>query len=380
MTERTRRVPEAPPLPPGRSVGEHHAPGGKFRNPWPPPPGAEDRRGGFLRWMWERRGKDLPPDPESGQVPHGRPDPAHPRSALDEIRITLIGHATFLLQIGGLNVLTDPIWTKRAGPFSLLGGPRFTGPGMALEDLPPLDGVLLSHGHYDHLDTKTVRLLVERFGRDLTWYTPLGYERWLRRRGVVDVVELDWWQESVRPGEPGAHGPMRVVCLPARHWSRRGIGGPPQLWASWAILDAAPRGAVRVPAADAPPDSGPIAPRGLYFGGDSGYCPAFEEIGRRLGPFRISLLPIGAYAPRWFMAGSHMDPGDAVKAYLDLGGRGGFVGMHWGAFRLSDEDPLEPPERTRAAWREAGLPAEDLHLPGIGETLLLDRIAPPRKG
>src|SRR5690606_14471954 len=135
-----------------------------------------------------------------------------------------------------------------------------------------------------------------------------------------------------------------------------------------AILDA-PWGVARPEAAAS--ESEPPSPRGLYFGGDSGYSPAFRDIGRRLGPFRASLLPIGAYEPRWFMADAHMDPGDAVNAYRDLGGQGALVGMHWGTFRLSDEDPLEPPERTRRAWSDAGLPREDLLLPGIGETVRL---------
>lgn len=295
--------------------------------------------------MWDRFGADLPPNPDPWEVPAGTPDPARPHADAEEIRITFIGHATFLLQVAGLNLLTDPIWSRRAGPFSLLGGPRFTEPGMSLIDLPPLDGVLLSHGHYDHLDARTVRLLRDRFGPELAWYTPLGYGSWLRRRGVNRVVEVDWWQETWLSG---VAGPVRLVCLPVRHWTRRSIGVNRELWGSWMV-----------------------GAHGVYFGGDAGYCPAFQEIGERLGPFRASLLPIGAYEPRWFMAGSHMNPEEAVCTYRDLGGEGAFVGTHWGTFRLTDEDPLEPPARTRAAWREAGLPQRDLHLPGIGGTIRL---------
>ncbi len=358
MPHPIRRAPEAPPLPDGRDVGAHHGARGRFRNPWPPHPDAESRPGGFLSWMWDRFGADLPPNPATDEIPRGTPDPARPRAGPREIRLTLVGHATFLLQVGGLNLLTDPIWTRRAGPYSALGGPRLTGPGMALEALPPLDGVILSHGHYDHLDARTVRMIVDRFGGSLPWYTPLGYAAWLRRRGVREVVELDWWQETRRDGPVG---PVRLVCLPARHWTRRALAANRALWASWAVLEPGPD------ASDAP-----RAPRGVYFGGDSAYGPSFQEIGERLGPFRAVLLPIGAYAPRWFMAPSHMDPEEAVRAYRDLGGRGAFVGMHWGTFRLSDEHPLEPPLRTKAAWAAAGLPEADLHLPGSGGTVRIE--------
>jgi N-acyl-phosphatidylethanolamine-hydrolysing phospholipase D len=305
---------------------------------------------------------DLPPDPRPEDVPRGRPDPARPRAEASEVRITYVGHATLLIQALGLNLLTDPIWSRRAGPFSLLGGPRFSDPGMALEELPPLDGVLLSHGHYDHLDAKTVAALRERYGEDLRWYTPLGFGPWLRDRGMRDVVELDWWEQCAVETPAG---PARLICLPIRHWTRRGLRVNGRLWCSWALLEA------RTVGEQPEPPGRPREPRGVYFGGDSGWGPVFRDIGERLGPFRASLLPIGAYEPRWFMAPSHMNPEEAVRAYRELGGRGAFVGTHWGAFRLTDEDPLEPPGRARKAWHEAGLPEDDLHLPGIGGTVVL---------
>jgi L-ascorbate metabolism protein UlaG (beta-lactamase superfamily) len=146
---------------------------------------------------------------------------------------------------------------------------------------------------------------------------------------------------------------MRVAAAPARHWTRRAWAVNRRLWASWAL-------------------AAPGAPT-VYFGGDSGRFPGYAEIGRRLGPFDMVLLPIGAYDPRWFMHGAHMSPEEAVEAYAELGGSGAFVGMHWGTFRLTDEDPLEPPGRVRAAWRERGLLARDLHLPGIGGTVVVRR-------
>jgi N-acyl-phosphatidylethanolamine-hydrolysing phospholipase D len=264
------------------------------------------------------------------------------------VRATWIGHAAFLLQIGGANLLTDPMFSRRASPVSFGGPRRFRPPGVALSELPPLDAVLLSHDHFDHLDRPSVEALLERFGRDLPFVTPLGYRRWFERRGARNVLELDWWDE-VAIGPPERR--VRVVAAPARHWTRRRLAVNRRLWASYAMLvDEAPS---------------------VYFGADSGYFPGYGEIAERLGAFDVVLMPIGAYEPRWFMRGAHMNPEEAVRAYRDLGGRGAFVGMHWGTFRLTDEDPLEPPVRARRAWQEAGLDPGHLHLPGIGGTVVV---------
>lgn len=297
-----------------------------------------------------------PADPPVGAFPAAAPEIAGVdgvRPVQDgEVRVTWVGHATMLIQLPGLNILTDPVWSDRCSPVRFMGPHRFVAPPVALEDLPPIHAVLLSHDHYDHLDRPTVQALHRRFGDALCWYTPLGYREWFTALGVSQVVERDWWEGAALPG-----GRFEAVATPARHWTRRRPGGTnSRLWCGWAVRHKGAAG-----------DHGP----GIYFAGDSGYCPAFEEVGARLGPFRLTLMPIGAYEPRWFMGAAHMNPEEAVQAYRDAGGQGAFVGMHWGTWRLTFEPPLEPPVRARAAWEDAGLPEEDLHLLRHGETLAL---------
>jgi N-acyl-phosphatidylethanolamine-hydrolysing phospholipase D len=334
---RPRRVPGNGPRP------AHHDPAGGFRNPWP-----TDTResGGFMRWQRERRARELPPNPEPRSLPRAEPRIAYPNAPIDELRITWVGHATFLIQIGGVNLLTDPHWSRRASPVQFAGPSRFVPPGVEWDALPPIDAVLLSHDHYDHLDDGTVRRLRRRFGTTTRWFAPLEYLGWLDGRGVRNVAELDWWEESRLDGPDG---PLRIVALPCQHWtSRLPWNRQQKLWASWAIV--APDG------------------RAVYFGGDSGYFPDYPRIRERVGEFDALLLPIGAYEPRWFMRPMHMNPEEAVQTYLDLGGAGLMVGMHWGTWRLTDEDPLEPPRRMRQAWSDLDLPADDLQILPHGGT------------
>ena len=329
----------------------HHRPDGRFRAPWPEAAGDDAMRDriGEVALEWIRT--VMPPDPTPDQLPLATPRIRAPRLPVDagETRITWAGHASFLIQLPGLNVLTDPIWSQRPSPVSFMGTPRFVPAVPTFQELPPIDAVLLSHDHYDHLDRWTVRALHRRFGDDLTWFAPLGFARWLGKLGIRTVREADWWDELEAPG-----GAFTFTAAPARHWCRRKPWDTNRrLWCSWAIRPKSDAG------------------RRIYFAGDSAYASCFTEIRERLGPFDASMIPIGAYEPRWFMSASHANPEEAVQIYRDLGATGAFVPMHWGTFRLTFEDPLEPPKRLRAAWQTAGLPEPDLNVLSHGETLAL---------
>ncbi len=327
----------------------HHAPDGRFRNPWPMKDRAEEGGLDVLKWGWQRLWAELPPDPDPGRIPRADPQVARPElpADADGLRVTWLGQASFLLQGPGANVLTDPILSQRASPVPWAGPRRFSPPGLRVQDLPLIHAVVISHDHYDHLDARTVARLRDRpGGGETTWFAPLGHAAWFRKHRIRRVAELDWWQEAAFESTAGPRVELRA--LPARHWCRRHFWDTRRrLWCSWAIS---------------------MGGRRLYFAGDSGYCPAFVEIGGREPPFDAALLPIGAYEPRWFMRTAHMNPEEAVQASLDVRART-MVAMHWGTFRLTDEDPLEPPVRARAAWDALGLPTDALRIPAIGETL-----------
>ena len=340
-----QRMSEAGGIAENGRVRCERGPDGVFRDPWAT---ADGRRGlrDFVRWRLQRLRAGVAPDPASHELPYARPTVVD--VAADEVRLTWVGHATFLLQLPGVNVLTDPVWSRRVSPVSWAGPARIREPGIDFDALPPIDAVLLSHDHYDHLDRPTVRRLRARFGEALQWVAPLGHAAWLRRQGIENAVELDWWESSV---VRCAAGELEVSALPARHWTRRGPGGNRRLWASFALRAAGAR---------------------VYYCGDSGYAPFFEQVGAAAGPFQAAIMPIGAYEPRWFMQPAHMSPDEAVQAYQELGATGVFAAMHWGTFRLSDEPPLDPPDRARAAWAAAGLPPEKLWVPMHGETKVIE--------
>ncbi|MGI8499253.1 MAG: MBL fold metallo-hydrolase [Gemmatimonadaceae bacterium] len=320
----------------------HHRPGGGFRNPWP---GIEPHGlGDLLRWQMDRI-HGTPQDPPRSSFERATPDFPVPRAAEMELLATWVGHSTVLLQLGTTNVLTDPIWSARASPLSFIGPKRWVDPGVELGRLPPLDLVLLSHNHYDHLDERTVRRLASLHPA-AAWVVPLGLALRLRSWGVRKVSELDWW-ESLRVSE------ATITCTPAQHFSARGFGDRNRtLWCGYAVHTRSHR---------------------VFFAGDTGYHPDFGRIGARLGPFDLALIPIGAYAPRWFMRSVHMDADEALSAYNDVRAahpvsRPAMLPIHWGTFKLTDEPMDEPPRRLRDAWQRAALDTGRLWLLKHGET------------
>lgn len=252
---------------------------------------------------------------------------------------TWVGHATLLIQMDHVTFLTDPIWSNTASPLSFAGPPRFVPPGIALEDLPPIDFVLISHNHYDHLDLETLEALAER-NPEARFFVPLANGDLLRGRGLRHVIELDW-------GEVYSVAGVEVHCLSAQHWSRRGAFDERRaLWASWAVV-------------------GPS--RRFYFAGDTGYFSGFTAIGKVLGPFDLAALPIGAYEPKAMMEEAHLNPEQAVMAGIDVRARR-LIGIHFGTFDLSDEPLDEPARRLRDAAREQGLEDDQVWILKVGET------------
>jgi L-ascorbate metabolism protein UlaG (beta-lactamase superfamily) len=213
-----------------------------------------------------------------------------------------------------------------------------TPPGIRLEDLPPVDLVLISHDHYDHLDVTTVRRLAEAHAP--LFLVPLGLKAWLAERGIVNVEELDWWQSRSFRG-------LTLTCLPAQHGSGRGLWDRNRrLWSGWAVSGR---------------------DKSFFFAGDTGHDEVFKEIGRRLGPFDLAAVAIGAYEPRAIMGLTHTTPEEALQLFEDVGGKR-FVGIHWGTFDLAEEPIEEPPRRLEAAARRRGLDPERIWLLEHGET------------
>ena len=313
-----------------------------------------------LRWRREAARRSLPPRPRV-PTPQVEPNLAFVRAnaqagAAMRPAVTWIGHATMLAQLGGLTLLTDPIFSRRASPLGFAGPKRHQPPGIALDALPHIDLVLASHNHYDHLDEASVRALFAQAGGPPLFVVPLGLKRWLADHGVPGAVELDWWDRQ-------RIGAVDVTLVPAQHWSGRGLNDRMKtLWGGFAVFA---------------PDCH------LFYAGDTGYSRDFEDIRDRFaqrqtpaagGGFDIALLPIGAYEPRWFMAEQHVNVHEAVKIHRDLGAKCS-IGVHWGTFELTDEALDEPPRVLAQIRADAGLAEEAFSVMAIGET----RLIPPRQ-
>ncbi len=285
---------------------------------------------------WRREGKPAPwprwiedpPQPPPARLPPGR------------IGATFIGHASFLIRIGGRCVLTDPVWSMRASPLAFAGPRRVRAPGQPLAALPGCDLLLLSHNHYDHCDLPTLRQVRRRWAPPAV--TGLDNARHLAKAGIRGAVELDWWQSTEVAG-------LRVTYVPAQHFSARTLFDRNRsLWGGF-VIEA--EGAA------------------VYFAGDSGWCPHFAEIGHRFPRIDLALIPIGAYEPRFFMRTQHIDPGEAVQAHLALGARRS-IGMHFGTFAGLTDEAIDGPEAWLAEARAAaGLSAAEFGTLPFGGSL-----------
>lgn len=324
--------------PPHKGPVSHHFDGKKFINP-----GGIQAKGFKDLWKWMRsreRGAwtermDILPGPAPAARVEG-----------DTVVVTFVNHSTFLIQTMGLNILTDPVWSERASPLPFAGPKRMRPPGIRFEDLPQIDIILLTHNHYDHLDIRTMKKLARMFEPAI--YCPLGVGRFLEKRGIGNVHEMDWWDEGrYKAG-------LSVLCTPAQHFSGRGMYDRDRtLWSGFALLT----------------DQGSI-----YYSGDTGYGDFFGEIAGKISPIRLSFLPIGAYKPEWFMAPIHTSPSEAVRIHQEINSPLS-IGMHYGTFPLAD-DAEDDPQKEIALMLQAGEISKD-------EFLLLEEgkawILPPAR-
>ncbi|KAI4871064.1 Metallo-hydrolase/oxidoreductase [Hypoxylon rubiginosum] len=358
-------------------VKDRHGKTVKFKNPYDSfamPP-----RSDMFREIWKMWTGGWPqPKLEEKLVPVVAPQFLPTRTSSDKLRATWLGHACYYVEYpSGLRVLFDPVFEDCCAPFSFLGFKRYTEPPCRMADLPFVDAVVISHSHYDHLSYASVQE-VQKHHPDAHFFVGLGLEKWFKQGGLHNVTELDWWQEAdvtLTPGAakaetdatsatssellPGQPITAKITCLPCQHGSGRTPWDRDQtLWASWAVASGSPA-------------------RSVWFGGDTGYrsvastprdtkddygpewehlatCPQFRQIGERLGPFDLGLIPIGAYQPRRLFSGVHASPRDAVEIFRDTRCARA-VGIHWGTWVMTPEPPLEPPRLLREALRRRGI-------------------------
>lgn len=331
-------MPPDPALPPHRNARGFHN-----------PPGSPPARGSIGEWL--RFFRDLALAPAALRFP---PLPAdHVLDAQAAIAglaaagaddsLTWLGHASFLIRLDGRTILTDPYLSDYAAPIAGIGPKRYAGTGIPLDRLPPIDVIVLSHNHYDHLDAVALRRLAEN-NADTDFIVPLGLQAGIRRLGYTRVRELDW-------GDAHRHRSLTLTALPAVHFSSRTpFDRNRTLWCGFGIRSDR---------------------RHLYFAGDTGWGEVFAHVGRRYGPFDLGLVPIGAYEPRSLMRAVHADPEEAVRIGVAMQAQR-LVAMHWGTIRLTTEAPFEAPPRFLAAARLAGYADDGAWVMRIGETRLLN--------
>jgi L-ascorbate metabolism protein UlaG (beta-lactamase superfamily) len=286
----------------------------------------------ILKWRWTSNRSPWPAWVES------RPGPTPPAHVNDgTVRYVVVNHATVLIQVDGLNILTDPQWSERASPFTWIGPKRVRAPGLTFDQLPTIDVVLVSHNHYDHMDIPTLQHLQKR-DQPLV-VSGLGNAEFLKRFGIERAQDLDWWKSI-------SVGSSTISFVPVQHFSQRGFGDAMKtLWGGFLVKS-------------------PHAT--IYFSGDTAYGSHFKMTKEKLGPIDLAFLPIGAYEPRWFMGRVHVNPEEAVQAHLDLGAKHS-VAMHFGTFQMSDEAIDAPPKAVEAARQKLGVPLSSFQIPDFGQ-------------
>ncbi|AKJ40778.1 hypothetical protein SOASR032_22230 [Pragia fontium] len=316
----------------------HHTPTG-FCNPGYPESHSPEM---VKRWQRERKEQHLPHPPDAGYPGFIEQwwQPADfnmPGNA-----VWWLGHATLLYQINGMHILTDPVFSLRVSPVSFYGPKRLTDVPAKINRLPPIDVVLISHNHYDHLDLPSLRRLIKH-SPQVRFIVPLGLKKLVEKQGAVRVDELDWWDSLVIDG-------VTFTSVPARHWSVRTLWDQNQtLWCGWMISANA---------------------RNYYFSGDTAYSPILLEIAQRFQSIEMAALPIGAYAPRWMMEAHHINPQEAVRLHRELACKQSFA-IHWGVFELADESLDEPPMELHRALKQQGVSEQEFQLIKLGARLAL---------
>ena len=316
---------------------EHHNQDGTFKNT----NGFSNDRSFREMLKWNRERKNINVEPI--QFPTKEPDFKIINDYKSHLSVTWIGHASFLYQNKDINILLDPHFTERASPLSFVGPKRYMPAGMKLEKLPKIDVVAISHNHYDHLDYKTVKFLSDRSSETI-FLVPLGLKQWFNKNNIMNVRELDWWGTIEISN-------TKIVFVPVQHWSARGIFDRNEsLWGGWHFKNSY---------------------HSFIHLGDTGYTDDFKEIEKKLESVDLAAIPIGAYEPRWFMKFSHMNPAEAVQAFIDLKAKRA-IGMHWGTFILTDEPVDEPINRLDEEKLKLGIQKDSFFTLLHGETLLLE--------
>ena len=247
-----------------------------------------------------------------------------------------LGHATFLIQYGGLNILTDPHFSDRASPLQFVGPKRTTKPALSIEQLPHIDVIVISHDHYDHLDKQSVKkIYLQQTDNPPLILVPLKLGQWLSKQGISTWIELDWWDKT-------SYKNWDFHAVPVQHFSGRGLKQNNTLWAGW-ILEY---------------KKDEVDSFKIFFAGDTGYSEEFKKIGKTFGKIDLSMIPIGAYEPRWFMKEVHVNPTEAARIHVDVNSKKS-IAMHWGSFILADEEMDAPPKDLEVAKQYLGISTDD---------------------